>query len=318
MRFFERIKNIFFRSKHQALPESINADKIILLTKKERDPEKVLNILRNYCALLQSSEISQIIYNLPANKRVEGIEIAQKYLTPYDLFDIALKKIDYIGKLEILEKFQYRLDLEDIFQLFNNLPPDQRTNALRKCIDRFDSYSLSEIIQKYIPLYERLDYLNLYHDKLDGFGKASIIAHLDSQRKISALKQYGNELNKTDLKDIICQTETEKIGEILDIVYKELTNQQIADIIQYYVPEKQKLEILYKCCDKLDSSTISDLIKLAIPEDQKEEALVSLQDRIKSNNIGEIIQFCLKSAKVLEKVKNNLDPEDIEYFSSKQ
>lgn len=318
MKFFERIKNIFFRSKHQALPESINADKIILLTKKERDPEKVLNILRNYCALLQSSEISQIIYNLPANKRVEGIEIAQKYLTPYDIYDIALKKIDYIGKLEILEKFQYRLDLEDIFQLFNNLPPDQRTNALNKCIDRFDSYSLSEAIKNYIPLYERLECLNLYQDRLDGFSKASIISNLDSQRKIDALRKYEKELNKTDLNDIICQTETSMVAKVLDIVYNELTQQQIADIIQYNIPKEQRLETLYKCCYKLDSSTIADLIKHAIPEEQKEEALVSLQNRIKSNNIGEIIQFCLKSAKVLDKVKNNLDPEDVEFFSNNQ
>ena len=43
---------------------------------------------------------------------------------------------------------------------------------------------------------------------------------------------------------------------------------------------------------------------------------MTLQNRIKSNNIGEIIQFCIKNVHVLEKVKNNLDMEDIEYFKN--
>lgn len=316
MNFFERIKRIFFKEKTQALPERINIDKIILYAKREKDPKRALNILQNYCDKMQSSEISQIISNLPINERVNGIDVAHKYLTPYDLYDIALKKLNYLGKIEVLEKFQYRLDLEDIYGLFNNLPPDQRTNALDKCIDRFDAYSLSEVIEKYIPLYERLDCLNLYHERLDGFSKASIISNLDSDRKIIALEKYGKELNKTDLNDIVCKTETNRIIDVLNIVYNELTSKQIADIIQYYIPEKQKLETLYKCCYKLDSSTISDLIKFAIPEEQKEEALVSLQNRIKSNNIGEIIQFCIKGKQILEKVKNNLDPEDLEYFKN--
>jgi hypothetical protein len=286
------------------------------LIKKEKDPIKVLEILKNNYKELQSYEIVQIISNLPLKNRVEGIEIAQKYITPYDLYDISLKKLDYRGKIEILEKFQTRLDLEDIFQLFNNLPPDQRTNALDKCIDRFESCSLAEVIQKYVPLYERLDCLNKYEDKLDSFSKATIIKNLDSQRKIEALRKYSKELNRTDLYDIICETETSKITEVLDVVYSILTPQQISDIIQYYIPDNKKLDTLYKCCYKLDSSTISDLIKFVIPKEQKEEALISLQNRMKSNNIGEIVQFFVKSKKVLDKVKNNLDPEDIEYFKT--
>ena len=81
---------------------------------------KQLNILRNYCYTLSSSEITQIINSLPQNKKIEGIEIAQKYITPYDLYDIALKNLDYKGKIQVLEKFPYRLDLEDIFGLFNS------------------------------------------------------------------------------------------------------------------------------------------------------------------------------------------------------
>ena len=188
-------------------------------------------------------------------------------------------------------------------------------SALKKCIDRFDSFGLSEIIIKYIPLYEKLDCLNLYHNQLDSSLKASIISSLDPQRKIRALIQYGKELNKTDLEDIICDTESEKISEVFDVVYAYLTPSQIENIIQYYIPEKQKLSALYKSCNKLSSATISDIIKFAIPEQQKEEALVSLQNRIQSNNIGEIIQFCIKGKHVLDKVKNNLDTEDLEYFN---
>lgn len=316
MKFFEKIKQIFFKNKIKYLSSGINTEKIISTAKKEKDPNKVLEILINYKQELSSNELSQIIISLPISKRVQGIEIVQKYITAYDLYDISLKKLDYNGKLEVLEKFQHRLDQEDIFGLFDNLPPDQRTQALKKCIDRFDSFGISEIIIKHIPLYEKLDCLNLYHEKLDSFSKANIISSLDSERKIIALRKYENELNKTDLNDILCGTETNKISEIFDILYNDLTTNQIENIIQYYIPENQKLTALYKACNKLNSATIADIIKFAIPENQKEEALVTLQYRIKSTNIGEIIQFCIKSKDILSKVKNNLDPEDLEYFTN--
>lgn len=315
MSFLEKLKSIFFRKKTKYITSGIDAQKILQLVKKEKDPNEKLNILRNYFYELSSSEITQIITSLPQNKRIEGIEIAQKYITPYDLYDITLKKLDYKGKLEILEKFQHRLDLEDIFGLFNNIPPDQRSTTLKKCIDRFDSYGISEIIIKYVPLYEKLDCLNLYHNQIDSSSKASIISNLDSERKIRALSQYGKELNKTDLEDIVCNTESNKISEVFNVVYSYLSSSQIENIIQYYIPENQKLSALYKSCNKLSSATISDIIKFSIPENQKEEALVSLQNRIQSNNIGEIIQFCIKGKNVLDKVKNNLDAEDLEYFT---
>lgn len=318
MNLFEKIKRIFFKHKVPSLPEQTDTIRTMWIIKEEKDSNKQLDILRNNYQELSSSELTEIITNLPLNRRIEAIEIAQKYLTPYDLFDISLKKLDYQGKITILEKFQYRLDLEDIFALFNVLPPDERQNALKKCIDRFDSFGISEIIRKYIPLSERLDCLNTYHEKLDSPSKASIISTLDPERKIRALRQYETELNKTDLNDIVCETETAKISAVFDVVYNSLSQQQIADIIQYYIPENQKLSALYKCCDKLNSATISDIIKFSIPEEQKEEALVSLQNRIKSNNIGEIIQFCIKGKSILEKVKGNLYPEDIEYFSNKE
>lgn len=317
MKLFEKIKSIFFKNKVKALPEaSIETEKVVLLAVKEREPEKVLDILRTYCFEMNSNSIVHIIAHLPMKRRVEGIEIAQKYITPYDLSDLALRKLDYNGKICVLEKFQNRLDLEDMYQLFNNIPPDQRVRALKKCVDRFDSFALSEIIKKYMPLYDRLDCLNLYHTRLDGSSKANIIKELDADRKFTALSKYQKELNKTDLYDIVCSTETDRIPDVLNVVYNSLTSKQISDIIQYYVPEKRKLETLYKCCYRLDSSTISDLIKYTVPEEQKEEALISLQNRIKSNNIGEILQFCVKSANALKKVQHNLDSEDVEYFEN--
>ncbi len=316
MNFLEKLKRIFFKNKFKYLTSGTDTEKIILLAKKEKNPEKVLSILENNIQDLSSSEISQIIINLPISTRTEAIKIAQKYITPYDLYDISLKKLDYKGKLEVLEKFQHRLDLEDIFGLFNNLPPDQRKTALDVCIDRFDSFGIAEIITKYIPLYEKLDCLEKYQEKLDSFSKATIISSLDTERKIKALRQYEKELNKTDLKDILYETETNKISEVFDIIYNSLTPNQIEDIIQYHIPENQKLTALYKTCNKLNSATISDIIKFSIPESQKEEALVTLQYRIKSNNIGEIIQFCIKSKNILAKVQNNLDPEDLEYFNN--
>lgn len=316
MSLFEKIKRIFFKNKFQTLSEGFNSEDIINLAKKEKNPEKILEILNNNVTQLQSAEIAQIISMLPNNYRIQGIEIVQKYITPYDLYDLALKKLDSTGKIEVLEKFQTRLDLEDIFQLFNNLPPDKRVTALNKCIERFESYSLSEVIQKYIPLYERLNCLNLYKNKLDASSKSLIIGTLDTKRKILALQQYNKEINKTDLYNIVCETEQNKISEVLDVVSNKLTSQQISDIIQYHIPENQRLTSLYKCCYRLEGSKISDLIKFSIPEEQKEEALIALQNRMKSNNIGEIIQFCVRSKKALDKVKHNLDPEDVEFFKN--
>lgn len=317
MKFFERIKEIFFGKKVKALPSSgLDIDKIVLMAINESDPEKVMDALRNHSQEMRPDSIVHIISHLPLDRRVEAIEECHEYITTYDLSELALKKLDYNGKIVILEKFQDTLDLEDIYKLFGNIPPDQRAFALNSCIDRLDSLSISEIIKKYVPLYDRLDCLNTYSDKLDGFSKAQVIESLDGTRKISALKLYVSEVNKTDLFDIVCGTETNNIANVLDVVYENLTSKQIMDIIQYYVPEDKKLETMYKCCNKLDSSTISDLIKYVIPQNQKEEALVAMQNRIKSNNIGEILQFCVRTISALEKVKHNLDPEDIEYFKN--
>ena len=118
------------------------------------------------------------------------------------------------------------------------------------------------------------------------------------------------------MNDIICSTEKEKVFSVLSVVYNDISSNQIEDIITFYIPEQEKLAALYMCCNRLNSSTISDIIKFSIPEEQKEEALVSLQNRIKRNNVGEIIQFCIKGKDVLKKVKDNLYPEDYEFFSN--
>lgn len=317
MNLFERIKRIFFKSSVKALPEETSdIQKIVLLATRERDSKKVLEILTNHAEFMKSSDIVQIISHLPMKDRVEAIRISNKYITPYDLAELSVKKLNYEGKIQVLHEFEYRLDLEDIYQLFNSITPDQRLNALKKCVDRFDLFGIAEIIDRYIPLYERLDALNLYHSKLDGFAKATIIQNIDDDRKIIALKKYAKEINKTDLEDIICSTSSEKVPDILNVVYNYLSGQQIADIISYNVPENRKLEMLYKCCNELDSAIISDLIKFTIPEESREEALVALQNRMDKTNVGEVFQFCTRSLSVFKKIQHNLDSEDIEYFKN--
>lgn len=317
MNLFEKLKSLFFKPKLRALPEeSLEIEKVTLLAIKEKDPDKVLDILRNYCFDMRSDAIVHIIAHLPTKRRVEGIEIAQKFITPYDLSELALKKLDVAGKVCVLEKFQNRLDLEDIYKLFNSIPPDQREDTLRKCADRLDSFGLSEVIRMYVPLYDRLDCLNLYHARLDSFSKANVIKELDADRKIQALNLYAKEINRTDLFDIVCQSEADRVPDVLNVVYSLLTSKQISDIIQYHVKEDKKLESLFKSCYRLDSATISDLIKYSIPEDQKEQALISLQNRIKSNNIGEILQFCVRTTSALRKVQHNLEPEDAEFLKN--
>lgn len=317
MNLFERIKRIFFKEKTKALPsEATDIQKIVLLATRERDSKKVLEILTNHASFMKSSDIIQIISHLPMKDRIEAIRISNKYITPYDLAELSVKKLNYEGKIQILQEFDNRLDLEDIYQLFNSITPDQRFNALQKCIDRFDSFGIAEIIDRYIPLYERLDALNMYRYNLDGSAKAAIIQNMDDDRKITALKTYAKEINKTDLEDIVCNTREDKIPDVLNVVYNYLSAQQIADIIRYNVSEKRKLEMLYKCCYKLDSAIISDLIKFTVPKESREEALVALQNRMDKTNVGEVFQFCTKSLSVFKKIQHNLDPEDVEYFKN--
>lgn len=318
MNFFEKIKRIFIKDKVKALPvESTDISKIVLLATREHDSEKVLEVLRIHACEMKSSDIIQIIGGMPKQFRRQGIAIANKYIAPYDLTELALKKLDYVGKMEILERYQHRLGLQDIYQLFDSIPPDQRLNALKQCSARFDSYGLSEVIKNYVPLYERLEALNIYHTKLDGFSKASIIRKLDGEGKIKALELYAKEIAPNDLKVIVYETDNENLPDVLNMAYHYLSCNQIADIIRDNVPEKRKLEMLYKCCYKLDSATISDLIKFSIHEEERDEALVALQNRMNKVNVGEVLQFCAKSLKVLKKVQHNLYPEDVEYFKNK-
>ena len=318
MKFFERIKKFFFSKHIKTLPsEGLEIDKIVLLAVDEREPEKVMDVLRNRGADIMSESIVHIISHLPLDRRLEAIELCADYIDPYDLSDLALKKLDYNGKIAILEKFQDSFDLEDLYKLFGNIPPDQRATALSRCIDRLDSLGISDVIKNYVPLYDRLDCLNKYCDKLDGFSKARVIEGLDSARKVVALKTYVGEINKTDLYDIVCGTETGSICDVLDVAYQNMTSKQIMDVIQYYVPDEKKLETMYKCCNNMDSATISDLIKFVIPDNQKEEALIAMQNRINVNNVGDILQFCVKTVSALKKVQHNLDPEDVEFFKNK-
>lgn len=315
MKFLEWVKSLFSKNKTKYLGTAYD-NRYVSKSRYTNDPEGLLGYLRQNCQEMASSEITDLINELPDNRKIEAIEITKKHLTPYDLADIAVNSLTQAGKLEVLEKFQNRLDLDDIYNIFDSITPDQRINALKKCVDRFDSISLAEIIMKHIPLYERLDSLNLYHERLDESSKALIIESLDGARKVQALKNYGKTLNKTDLKDIICNTEKEKVLSVLSVVYNDISSSQIEDIITFYIPEKEKLAALYMCCNRLNSSTISDIIKFTIPEDQKEEALISLQNRIKPNNIGEILQFYVKSLNALKKVQHNLDKEDVEFFNN--
>lgn len=317
MNLFERIKRIFIKEKIKAISdESTDIHKIVLLATREHDAQKVLEILTNHVSFMKSSDIIQIISHLPMKNRVEAIKISNKYITPYDLAELSIKKLNYEGKIEILQKFENRLDLEDIYQLFNSITPDQRFNALKKCVDRFDSYGIAEIIDRYIPLYERLDALNMYRSRLDGAAKASIIQNIDDDRKIIALKTYAKEINRTDLEDIVCSAKIDKVPDILDVTHNYLSAQQIADVIRYNVSEERKLEMLYKCCYKLDSAIISDLIKFTVPQESREEALIALQNRMDKTNVGEVFQFCTRSLSVFQKIKHNLDSEDVEYFKN--
>ena len=61
MNFFERIKRIFFKNNIKAISTGFNTENVLKAIKKEKNSEKSISILENYCSELSSAEIIQAI-----------------------------------------------------------------------------------------------------------------------------------------------------------------------------------------------------------------------------------------------------------------
>lgn len=300
MRFFSRIKNIFFKRKMKLLSDSPNTDKAVELALKEKNPEKIIDILNNTSNILTSNEIATIISKLPIKKRLEGMIIARKNINAYDLYELIDKKLDNLSKVNAIKEFQDDLNLYELFGIFNNLSPDRRTEALEQCIDRFDPSSLGELIESYIPLSERGDMLYKYDSIIDPFSKTQIIMKMIPDEGVEALKKYCNEINSNNIFYIINSFPTTYISDALRFSYKNLNSNQIRNIIMYKVPEEQRLNLLEICSEKLDIAARTDIIKYGISESEIETAVTAISDYLDVEHVSSIIYGIKLSAKFLK------------------
>ncbi|MBR3132679.1 MAG: hypothetical protein IKG42_01135 [Clostridia bacterium] len=313
MKFFSRIKNIFFKRKMKLLMPGPDVDKTAQIALKERNPDKIIEILNNSSYILTSEEISTLISRLPIKRRVEGMKIAKNYLMPYDLFELINNKLDNLSKVEAISEFQDNIDLYEIYEIFNNMAPDRRVAALEKCIDRFDPASLGELIETYIPISERGDMLYKYDSLIDSFSKAAIIMKMIPDESIDALKKYCGEINSSNICYIISSLPSTHVAGALRVSYNQLNSNQIRNIIMYNVPEKQRVDLLEICSDKLDISARTDIIRYGIPEKEIENAVTALADYLDKEHVSGIVEDLKLSAKFLKVLneKFGLSKEDI-------
>ncbi|MBR3152558.1 MAG: hypothetical protein IKF52_03010 [Clostridia bacterium] len=313
MNFFARIKNIFFKKKMKRLVAGPDPDKTAQIALKERNPDKILEILNNSSYILTSEEITTLISRLPIKRRVEGMKIAKNYLMPYNLFELINYKLDNLSKVEALSEFQDDIDLYEIYEIFNNMAPDRRVAALEKCIDRFDPSSLGELIEVYIPISERGDMLYKYDSLIDPFSKAAIIMKMIPDESIEALKKYCTEINSSNICYIISSLPSTHVEGALRVSYNQLNSNQIRNIIMYNVPEKQRLNLLEICSDKLDIAARTDIIRYGIPEKEIENAVTTLADYLDKEHVSGIVEDLKISAKFLKVLneKFGLKEEDV-------
>ncbi len=317
MKIIDIIKSFLNKIKLKRLPEATNSDNVILLIKKEKNPEKIKDILGNYMLYLTSYEIIDIISKLPINDRIETLLKYRKYITPYDLSDFIVKKLDTNRKMIALKEFQMQLDLYDIYNIFDNISPDRREEALDSIIDRFDSYAVSDIIKKYIPFKQRKNLLYKYEDIIDSISKASIILQMPVKDKLEATEKYINEISKINLLEIVTSFPEKNISEATIKFAQKLSMTQISDIIIYNIPEDNRKDTLIKVSEYLNSSIISDIIKYCLKNEERREVLIELKEKLDEKNIAEIVQYFLKDdIELINILKDKMYTEDVMYFKN--
>ena len=309
MKIIDIIKNFLNKIKIKRLPEAIDSDNVILLIKKEKNPENIKNILGNYISILTSSEIIDIVSKLPINDRMQTLLKYKEYIAPYDLSEFIIKKLDTERKIIALKEFQMQLDLYDIYNIFDNISPDRREEALDTIIDRFDGYAISEIIQKYIPFRQRKNILYKYEDIIDSISKVSIILKMPVEDKIEVAEKYANEISKINMAETISDS-TIKFA-------KNMSMAQISDIIMYNIPENRRKETLINISDYLSSGVISDIIKYSLKNEDRKDAIIALREKLNEKHIAEIIQNFLKDdIELINMLKEKMDIEDVIYFKN--
>ncbi len=312
---FEKIKN-FFKSKHmKRIAESSDTSKLFWLIKKEKDIGKIQCMLSNYVTVLSSDEILEIISKMPVKNRLDMLSSYKRYITPYDLSEFIVKKLDTDWKIKALNEFKDILDIFDIYKIFENISPDKRIEALDVIVDRLDSSNLADMIKKYVPYSQRKEAILKYDNQLDVFSKVGIIKKMPSNDIAEVLEKYKDILSSSNILEILDKVPSSKIEKVINVVKDKLTSSSLADIITYKALEKDRLNLLLECSDYIEPAMIADIIKNALDNENRKIAILHLKDKLDEKLIGEIVQYYLKDDKeLIEQLKNNMYEEDYNYL----
>lgn len=312
---FEKIKN-FFKSKHmKRIAESSDTSRLFWLIKKEKDIGKIQCMLSNYVTVLSSDEILEIISKMPVKNRLDMLSSYKRYITPYDLSEFIVKKLDTYWKIKALNEFKDILDIFDIYKIFENISPDKRIEALDVIVDRLDSSNLADMIKKYVPYSQRKEAILKYDNQLDVFSKVGIIKKMPSNDIAEVLEKYKDILSSSNILEILDKVPSGKIEKVINVVKDKLTSSSLADIITYKALEKDRLNLLLECSDYIEPAMIADIIKNALDNENRKIAILHLKDKLDEKLIGEIVQYYLKDDKeLIEQLKNNMYEEDYNYL----
>lgn len=312
---FEKIKN-FFKSKHmKRIAESSDTSRLFWLIKKEKDIGKIQCMLSNYVTVLSSDEILEIISKMPVKNRLNMLSSYKRYITPYDLSEFIVKKLDTDWKIKALNEFKDILDIFDIYKIFENISPDKRIEALDVIVDRLDSSNLADMIKKYVPYSQRKEAILKYDNQLDVFSKVGIIKKMPSNDIAEVLEKYKDILSSSNILEILDKVPSSKIEKVINVVKDKLTSSSLADIITYKALEKDRFNILLECSDYIEPAMIADIIKNAPDNENRKIAILHLKDKLDEKLIGEIVQYYLKDDKeLIEQLKNNMYEEDYNYL----
>lgn len=312
---FEKIKN-FFKSKHmKRIAESSDTSRLFWLIKKEKDIGKIQCMLSNYVTVLSSDEILEIISKMPVKNRLNMLSSYKRYITPYDLSEFIVKKLDTDWKIKALNEFKDILDIFDIYKIFENISPDKRIEALDVIVDRLDFSNLADMIKKYVPYSQRKEAILKYDNQLDVFSKVGIIKKMPSNDIAEVLEKYKDILSSSNILEILDKVPSSKIEKVINVVKDKLTSSSLADIITYKALEKDRFNILLECSDYIEPAMIADIIKNAPDNENRKIAILHLKDKLDEKLIGEIVQYYLKDDKeLIEQLKNNMYEEDYNYL----
>ena len=318
MKLFEKIRDFFRKFKIKKLPAGEEINPGLLALREEKNPDTIEAMLPEYVHSLSSSEVLELIAKMPVKRRLFMLDTYKKYITPYELASFVSSKLDQDEKVKALQEFQYNFDLYDVYNVLDNISPDRRVEAVDRIIDRLDTYSLAEVIKNYVPLVDRKDMMFKYADRLDQFSKAAIIEKMLPEDILDVIEKYKDEFTQTILFEVVKALPENRIAVGLGMCQDKLDDSQVAEIIMYMVPEKQRLKSLFEVANRLKSATMADIIRCSLSDRDKKLAVLRLKYYMEDEHVAEIVQNHMSTdSEMIEKLKDKMLLEDLVYFRKK-